>query len=357
MSKGGKRMVRWSSDSLRHRACTPASSAHVERSTLTRPTAIPPRHHTNAQHNEPGVPPMTDNPSYRGQGQGQPGDDYYDYGRQQDPRAPYPPETRAATRLPAVARPPTRAAPGGYPEQGGYPRRAGRLPGPGWLPARRLRPASARRLRPARARRLPRPGWLPARRLRPAPAAGYGQPPAAPGGYGQPPAGEYDYGRAPAPQPDGYGRQGYPDQGGYPPEQGGYPDQGGYGAAGVRRARTTHSLPATTTANRLHSPATRTRATASRLATTTASPPRSPLPPPPATERVTAPLVPRPSRWCSTTAATARTSSAKVPTSSAAARMRSSGFPTPAYPVGTSRSAGTARWPCCRTSTRPTAPR
>src|SRR5271154_1323723 len=51
---------------------------------------------------EPGVAPMTDNSSYRGgQGQGRPGDEYYDdrYGRPQDdpqggpdPRGGYPPE-------------------------------------------------------------------------------------------------------------------------------------------------------------------------------------------------------------------------------------------------------------------------
>ena len=48
MTKDGKRMVRWSSDSTRHRLCTPASSAHVERLTLTRPAAIQPGPHTDA---------------------------------------------------------------------------------------------------------------------------------------------------------------------------------------------------------------------------------------------------------------------------------------------------------------------
>ena len=48
---------------------------------------------------EPGVPPMTDNPSYRGgQGQGRPGDEHYDErsGRQQDePRSQEPPAAKS----------------------------------------------------------------------------------------------------------------------------------------------------------------------------------------------------------------------------------------------------------------------
>ena len=82
---------------------------------------------------EPGVPAMSENPPYRGdQGQGRPGDDYYDdrYPRPEEPR-PAAPEQR-----------------GPYPpEQGGYaaPRRAGLRPAAGRLP---------------RARRLPRAGWL-----------------------------------------------------------------------------------------------------------------------------------------------------------------------------------------------------
>ena len=79
---------------------------------------------------EPGVPPMTDNPNYRGgQGQGRPADEYYDerYGRQEDGRQ----EQRGQ-------HPPQEG--GGYPPRGradlpapsGLPRPR-RLPGPGWL--------------------------------------------------------------------------------------------------------------------------------------------------------------------------------------------------------------------------------
>ena len=134
---------------------------------------------------EPGVPPMTDNPSNRGgQGQGRP-DEYYDdrYGRpedreggqdprdqeprsqdprSQDPRepgaprprsprpgaprpgaprprsprpgAPRPISTRSA-RLPAAARRPRLRPAPGLSRPGRLPARAGRLSGPGRLPA------------------------------------------------------------------------------------------------------------------------------------------------------------------------------------------------------------------------------
>jgi hypothetical protein len=42
VTKGGKRMVMWSLDSKRHRNCTPASFAPVERSIQTRPAAEAP---------------------------------------------------------------------------------------------------------------------------------------------------------------------------------------------------------------------------------------------------------------------------------------------------------------------------
>ena len=79
---------------------------------------------------EPGVPPMTDNPNYRGgQGQGRPADEYYDerYGR---PRGRPPRTARSAPpagrrRLPAAGRADL-SAPSGLP-------RPRRLPGPGWL--------------------------------------------------------------------------------------------------------------------------------------------------------------------------------------------------------------------------------
>ena len=90
---------------------------------------------------EPGVPPMTDNPSYRGgQGQGRP-DEYYDdrYGRPedreggQDPRGQYPPDQRGYP--PPAATPATASAPA-TPTRAATRSRAatptrGRLPGPG----------------------------------------------------------------------------------------------------------------------------------------------------------------------------------------------------------------------------------
>ncbi|CDQ42243.1 FHA domain-containing protein [Mycolicibacterium neoaurum] len=93
---------------------------------------------------EPGVPAMTDNPSYRGQGQGRPGDEQYDdrYRQQDDQRGTYPPEQ------------------GGYPDQGypqrqgGYSQEQGGYPDQGYPP-----PSYEQR-----------------------PPAGYGQPPA---GYGE----------------------------------------------------------------------------------------------------------------------------------------------------------------------------
>jgi hypothetical protein len=178
-----------------------------------------PAESTHAYTAEPGVPAMTDNPSYRSQGR--PGDEYYDeqYGRpQEDPRAgapeqqrpPYPPEQGHAPGYEQAGYPPRQ----GYPEQGGYPE-----PGYGYQPQppagygqgyeQGYRPASA--------------GYGPTQGAQPQ----YGPPP----GYG-PPAGDYDYGRqAPARHEEpSYGRHepqpGYP-QPGYPPAS--YP-QPGYGA-------------------------------------------------------------------------------------------------------------------------------
>ncbi len=124
---------------------------------------------------------MSDNPSYRGgQGQGQPGDEYYDYGRQgEEPRAPTRP-SRAVTRRRALRRPATRRPAGAL--------RPGRLARAGWLPGRRAirrRPTSSARP-PGTARR---PVAATPTRVRPAPA-GYGPPTARPqvlpAGYGQP---------------------------------------------------------------------------------------------------------------------------------------------------------------------------
>src|ERR1700743_259452 len=121
---------------------------------------------------EPGVPPMTDNSSYRGgQGQGRPGDDYYDdrYGRPQDESRGQEPQGAADQR---AGYPPEQG--GGYPPQGGYPEQRGGYPGQG--------------------------GGYPEQR----------------GGYPE--------------QGGGYPEQGggYPEQrGGYPEQRGGYPEQGG----------------------------------------------------------------------------------------------------------------------------------
>jgi hypothetical protein len=183
---------------------------------------------------EPGVLPMSDNPSYRGgQGQGQPGDEY-DHGRQgEDPRAPQPPEQGGY--------PPQGAPPPGYPprqapyEQGGYPPEQGGYPEQGY-------PPPSYEQRPPAGYGPPPGGGYPDQGHRPAPG-GYGPPPGGQPGYGPPP-GDYDYGRPPAapPRHEEYGRPeprpSYPDQGGYPdqagyPEQGGYPEQqGGYGEGG-----------------------------------------------------------------------------------------------------------------------------
>jgi hypothetical protein len=193
---------------------------------------------------EPGVLPMSDNPSYRGsQGQGQPGDEYYDYGRQgEDPRGQYPPEQggHPPQGAPAPGYPPRQPPPppAGY-DQGGYPPEQGGYPDQGYPP-----PSYDQRP-PAGYGPPPAGGYDQAQR--PAPGGYPPPPPAPPAGYGQP-AGDYDYGRPPAapPRHEDYGRPdarpaypdqgGYPEQGGYPAEpggypaeQGGYPEQGGYG--------------------------------------------------------------------------------------------------------------------------------
>jgi hypothetical protein len=187
-------------------------------------------------HTEPGVPPMTDNPSYRGGGQGpaQPGDDYYEYGRQGDePRAPYPPAPEGGyPPAPAAGQPPQPA--GGYPEQGGYDR--GGYPEQGYPP-----PSYDQRSPSGYGPPASPPAGYPDQGYR-QPPPGYGPPAGAPGGYGE--SGGYDYGRPPAPpRGEEYGRPaepqrpaypeqgGYPDQGGYS-EQGGYPEQGGYADQG-----------------------------------------------------------------------------------------------------------------------------
>ncbi|WP_422743592.1 FhaA domain-containing protein [Mycobacterium sp. WMMD1722] len=203
-------------------------------STTGEPAPAPRDHAYTA---EPGVPPMSDNPSYRGdQGQGRPGDEYYDdrYGRPQgeegrgpEPRAPYQPEQG---RYPEQ---------GGYPDQGGYPPNYeqrgpggyGPPPGGGYDQGYRQGPGGYDQgYRPG-------PGGY-----GPPPGGGYGAPgaPGAPGGPGGPGA-DYDYGRPPGPgrHEDGSygapgGRPGYPDHGGYPDQGYGAPG-GGYGAPGGGR--------------------------------------------------------------------------------------------------------------------------
>jgi hypothetical protein len=210
---------------------------------------------------EPGVPPMTENSSYPGsQGQGQPGDDYYDdrYGPAEDetrggdpdPRASYPPPEPGGYPD-QRGYPPRQPGPGGYPDHRGYPpRQPGG--GPGGYPDQRGFPEQ-RGYPP----RQPGPGGYPDRRgypeqgggyppYEPRPTAGYGgghgydQGYQRGGDYGQPGAQGYgDYGRGPGgPDEGGYGQPGqrvsYPDQGsGY--DQRGYPGAGydqGYPGAG-----------------------------------------------------------------------------------------------------------------------------
>ena len=170
---------------------------------------------------EPGVPPMTDNSSYRGgPGQGRPGDEYYDerYGRPQDdprggpdpqgaqdPRGGYPPEQGGYP--PQQGYPPPRHDQGGYPEQGSHPQQGG-YPEQGGYPDQRGYQEQ---------RGYPGQGGYPEQR-------GYPEQGGYPEQRGYPEQGGY-------PEQRGYPEQqhGYPDQSGYP-EQGGYPDpgQGGY---------------------------------------------------------------------------------------------------------------------------------
>ncbi len=213
---------------------------------------VPPQsdHAFNA---EPGVPAMTENYG-GGQGQGRPGDDYYD-----DPHAPphedphAAPEPRGGYGAPdqragypdqgGYGAPDQRGgypdqggygAPdqrGGYPDQGGYgaPDQRGGYPDQGYGQGGGYGAPDQRGGYPDQGGHAQQRGGYPEQ--------GYG---AGPGGYGAPEQrGGYDdyadYGRGPARHDDGgYGapdpRGGYPEQGGgY--EQGGYA-QGGYGQGG-----------------------------------------------------------------------------------------------------------------------------
>jgi hypothetical protein len=198
---------------------------------------------------ESGVPAMTDNPSYRGQGR--PGDEYYDdqYGRPQDdpragapePRPAYPDQGGYHDPYPQQGGYPSRSA---YPDQGGYPDQGYQQPGygggygaPGYDQGYRQAPPNYG----------PPPGPP---QYGPPPGGGYPQPPAdygygrpAParheepgyGGYEQPRPAYPDQGyQQPGYQQPGYGRQDYA-QPGYGYEQGGY-EQGGYEQGGYAPA-------------------------------------------------------------------------------------------------------------------------
>jgi hypothetical protein len=240
-----------------------------------RPTAcaVAPPQSDRAFHAEPGVPPMTENSSYRGgQGQGRPGDDYYDdrYGRPQDdarggqesrggqePRGGYPPESGG---YPPSGYPPPPPEHGGYPDQGGYPEQGGYdqrgydqggYQEHGGYPDQRgyqdqrgyEQGGYPEQGRYGDQGRYPDQGGYPDQgpggyppSYQQRPPGGYGAPGYDPGyrqgGYG-PPAGpgygEYDYGRGPA-RPDEGAGYGQPQRAGYPEPGGGYEGYGpGYG--------------------------------------------------------------------------------------------------------------------------------
>ncbi|KZS77604.1 hypothetical protein A4G29_13550 [Mycobacterium kansasii] len=196
---------------------------------------------------EPGVPPMTDNSSYRG-GPGQGPDEYYDdrYARPQeeprsgspagpDPRGGYPPEGGGYPPQPGYPPPPRQPDQGGgYPEQrgyqdqGGYPEQGYQDQG-GYPEQRGYQdqgyPSSYEQRPPG----YSGPGYDQGYRQ----GGGYGQPPG--GGYGQPPGGGYGQ------PPGGYGQPpsgyGQPPGGGYGQPPGGQPGYGGYGDYGREPAR------------------------------------------------------------------------------------------------------------------------
>jgi hypothetical protein len=192
---------------------------------------------------EPGVPAMSENPPYRGdQGQGRPGDDYYDdryprpdeqRGGAPEQRGPYQPEQGG------YAPPPSDQGYGqrqGYSEQGGYGQPSS---GQGYGQGYEQRPPAGGGYGGSQGGYSSDQGQGYDQGYRQGPPSGYGgqsygQPQG--GGYPQqgPPASDYDYGRGPGRHEDGgYGRPesrpAYPDQGGYE-QQGGYGQPaGGYG--------------------------------------------------------------------------------------------------------------------------------
>jgi Protein of unknown function (DUF3662)/FHA domain len=211
-----------------------------------------PQNLNQALNAEPGVPPMTDNPSYRGgEGQGRPAEEYYDdrYGRPQDearggapdPRG-YPPEH--------AGYPPEQ---GGYPagEQGGYPppQQGGYPPEQGGYPPQQSEPGYRPRAAYPDQGGYPDQGYPTSYEQRP--PAGYGPPPAPgydqpgyrqpPGGYGAAPGYDYgDYGRpAPPPAPGRHEEAGY----GRPEPRPGYGDYEPQGYGGQPYGRPEHGQP------------------------------------------------------------------------------------------------------------------
>jgi hypothetical protein len=184
-----------------------------------RPTAgeLAPPQSDRAFSAEPGVPAMSENSSYGGgQGQGRPGDDYYD-----DPYAPPHDDPHAAPDPRAGHQPEPGGYPdprGGYPDQGGYPPQYEQRPAGGYPEQRGGYGAPDPR------------GGYPDQGGYPDHAAGYDQR----GGYPEQRGGYPDQGGYP-PQYEQRPASGYPEQrGGYPDPRGGYPDQAGYGAPDPR---------------------------------------------------------------------------------------------------------------------------
>lgn len=195
---------------------------------------------------ESGVPPMTDNPSYRGaHGQDRPGDDYYDprHGRPAedprggpDPRGPYPPESDPYQQDqrggffdqgqggPGGYAPPRRPDQGGYPDHGGYPDQGGyggQGPGPGPVQGGYPQSYEQRPAYPDHVGYGAPGGYDPGYPQQQPPAPAY------PAGGGQPGFGDYE---RPPVRHDDYSQPGaYPEA--QPEPHPSYPDQGapGYG--------------------------------------------------------------------------------------------------------------------------------
>lgn len=185
---------------------------------------------------EPGVPPMTENSSYRGgQGQGRPSDEYYEdhYARQQDDprsgedarggqdaRGGYPPESGGYPSQPGYP-PPRHPDQAGYPDQPGYQDQGGYQDQRGYQDQGRYQdqrgypdqggyPQQGPGGYPSPYEQRPPAGYGPGQGYDP----GYRQ---GPGGYGPPGGGQPGYGGY-----SDYGRGHY----GPPEQRPPYPDQG-----------------------------------------------------------------------------------------------------------------------------------